>query len=233
MHQNLVLVPGLLCTEALWAAQVAGLADVADITVGDHTRHDSIGEIARAILAESPAQFALAGLSMGGYVALEIMRQAPERVTRLALLDTSARPDSPQQSKSRRDFIALARRGKFRGVTPQLIPNLVHADRVGDPVLTATILDMARQSGVETFIRQETAIIDRIDSRPFLGAIACPTLILCGREDKATPLELSEEMAALIPGARLEVIERCGHLAPLEQPDVTNDILRRWLISYV
>lgn len=231
MRQNLVLIPGLLCTEALWAPQIAGLTDVADIMVADHTGEDSMAALARSILAAAPGRFALAGLSMGGYIALEIMRQAPDRVTRLALLDTSARPDSPEQSKNRRDFIALARRGKFKGVTPQLIPNLIHPDRVGDKALTDTILDMARQSGVETFIRQETAIIDRIDSRPHLGAIACPALVLCGREDKATPLPLSEEMAALIPGARLQVVERCGHLAPLEQPAITNEALRDWLAA--
>lgn len=231
MREHLVLIPGLLCTAALWQAQLQALQDVADVTVADHTGVDSMSALAQSILAAAPARFALGGLSMGGYIALEIMRQAPERVGKLALLATNARADRPDQVQNRTDFIALARRGKFRGVTPQLLPNLIHADRLTDKVLTGTIIDMAAAVGVEAFIRQETAIMTRVDSRADLAGFSCPTLVLCGREDKPSPLELHEEMAGLIPNARLVVIERCGHLSPLERPDEVNGHLRTWLAS--
>lgn len=229
MRQALILIPGLLCTAALWRSQIAHLSDIAEITVADHTGHDSMAELARAILAEAPERFALAGLSMGGYIALEMMRQAPERVTKLALLDTNARKDTPQQSDRRRSFIELARRGRFLGISRRLLEDLVHPDHVEDREIGNTVVKMARETGRDAFIRQQTAIIGRIDSRPYLPRIDCPTLVLCGREDKLSPLELHEEMARMIRGADLVVVERCGHLAPLEQPEAVNQALRDWL----
>ena len=229
MAHPLVLIPGLLCTAALWRPQLDALADVADMSIADHTRHDSMAALAEDILAAAPPRFALAGLSMGGYIALEMVRQAPERVSRLALLDTNACADTPEQKKMRQDFIALAGRGKFKGVTPRLIPNLIHPDRLDDHELKLTIIHMARDTGTDVFIRQETAIMNRLDSRPYLSVIRCPTLILCGREDKPSPLSLHEEMAALIPGSELRVIERCGHLSTLERPAAVNAALREWL----
>jgi len=229
MAPALVLIPGLICTAELWEAQIADLADLADVTVADHTGQDSMAALARSILDAAPQRFALAGLSMGGYIALEIMRQAPERVERLALLDTNARADTPEQSKRRRDFITLAERGRFLGISPRMIQDLVHPDHAADRTIANTIVRMARETGREAFIRQQTAIINRIDSRPYLPRISCPTLVLCGREDKLSPVELHEEMARMIPGAKLRVVEHCGHLAPLEQPAETSRHLAAWL----
>jgi pimeloyl-ACP methyl ester carboxylesterase len=226
----LVLVPGLLCNELLWAPQSEALADIAAPWLADTMRHDNFPDMAAALLAAAPpGPFALAGLSMGGYVALEVMRQAPQRVARLALLDTNAHPDTPEKRKARQDFIALAERGRFLGVTDALLPLLVHPDRLQDATLVATIKTMAKQVGVEAFVRQERAIMDRIDSRPHLPAIRCPTLVLCGRDDRLTPLDAHEEIARGIPHAELAVIDDCGHLSTLERPEPVNAALRRWL----
>lgn len=227
----LLLLPGLLCDERLWRAQIEGLADIADMIVADLTQDDSFPAMARRTLAGAPERFALVGLSMGGYVAQEIMRQAPERVSHLALLDTSARADTPEQTKRRRDLIALSDLGRFRGVTPRLLPLLIHPDRLDDRTLVDTVLAMAEAVGGEAFRRQQKAIISRPDGRPDLPRIKVPTLILCGRQDAIATLAMHEEMVALIPGARLEVIEHCGHLATMERPDETNAAMREWLLG--
>ncbi len=172
----LILLPGLLCDRALWAPQLEGLGDVADMSVADFTQADSMAAMAETVLRTAPSRFALAGLSMGGYVAFEIMRRAPERVERLALLDTSARPDTPEQTQARRDLIALAQQGDFKGVTPRLLPRWVHPSRVHDAALVETVTAMTRRVGRDAFIRQQTAIMNRPDSRPGLAAITCPTL---------------------------------------------------------
>jgi pimeloyl-ACP methyl ester carboxylesterase len=227
----LLLLPGLLCDAALWQAQVEGLADIAEGVVADLSRDESLAGMAERVLAAAPQRFALAGLSMGGYVALEIMRRAPERVRRLALLDTAARADTPEQTARRRGFIELAGKGEFKGITPRLLPVYLHPDHLGDAALTDAVLAMAQRIGRDAYLRQMTAIMGRPDSRPDLPAIAAPTLVLCGREDAATPLPLSQEIAALIPGAELAVIERCGHLSTMEQPNAVNAALRRWLAA--
>lgn len=225
----LLLLPGLLCDAALWRGQSEDLADIAGPSVADLTHDDSVTAMARRVLAMAPPRFALAGLSMGGYVALEIMRQAPERVARLALLDTSARADTEEQTARRRGLIELAEKGEFRGVTPRLLPVFLHPDRLADQPLTEAVMAMTERVGKDAFLRQQRAIISRPDSRPGLPSIACPTLILCGREDQLTPLELSEEMAALIPAARLAIVENCGHLATMERPWEVSVLLRQWL----
>jgi pimeloyl-ACP methyl ester carboxylesterase len=155
---------------------------------------------------------------MGGYVALEIMRRAPGRVSRLALLDTSARTDTPEQAERRREAIKLAEGGDFGSVADRMLPNLVHPDRLSDEGLVSAIRAMAARLGKDGFLRKQQAIMGRVDSRPHLPRIACSALVLCGREDASTPLALHEEMAALVPGARLEVVERCGHMSAMERP---------------
>jgi pimeloyl-ACP methyl ester carboxylesterase len=226
----LVLVPGLLCDALLWRPQIEGLADIADCWIADHTRHETMADIAQAILADVPfGNFAVAGLSMGGYLAFEVVRRAPNRVRKLALLDTVAGPDTPEKIEGRRDLMALAARGEFVGVSNSLIPLFVHPSRVADAALVAIIRTMARNIGKHAFLRQERAIIGRADSRPLLGSIACPTLVLCGREDAMTPLAAHEEMARAIPSATLEVVERCGHLSTLERPTEVNAALAGWL----
>jgi pimeloyl-ACP methyl ester carboxylesterase len=202
---------------------------MADMTVPDLGGHDSIAALAGHVLATAPPRFALAGLSMGGYVALEVLRRAPERVTRLALLDTQARADSATASARRHQLMALAEHGAFRGVTPRLLPLFIHPDRLGDADLVATVQAMAEGTGKEGFLRQQTAILGRPDSRPSLPAIACPTLVLAGRDDAVTPPKLQLELATLIPNATLVLIPRCGHLAPLERPDAVTRQLRLWL----
>jgi pimeloyl-ACP methyl ester carboxylesterase len=229
MSISIVLLPGLLCDAALWQPQIEALGHQFDCRVADLTQADSMAELARAVLEWAPESFALAGLSMGGYVALEIMRQAPERVRLLALLDTSARPDSEEQLARRHDLLALSQQGRFRGVTPLLLPQLVHSDRLGDADLTAVVMDMAERVGRDAFIRQQTAIMHRPDSLKSLGRISCPTLIVCGRQDALTPLARSQELVEGIAGARLRVIEECGHLSTLERPDSVNRALRDWL----
>jgi pimeloyl-ACP methyl ester carboxylesterase len=225
----LLLLPGLLCDEALWAPQRAALADAAEISVADLTRDDSIAAMARRALDSAPPRFALAGLSMGGYVALEIVATAPERVERLALLDTSARADTEEQTRRRQGLIALAERGQFKGVTPRLLPMLIHPDRIRDEALTAIVMEMAERVGKEAFLRQQKAIMGRPDRRKLLPAIRVPTLVLCGDGDALTPIALSREIAAGIATSRLTIVPECGHLSSLERPEAVNAAMRRWL----
>jgi pimeloyl-ACP methyl ester carboxylesterase len=186
--------------------------------------------VAADVLRDAPFErFALAGLSMGGYVALEIMRQAAQRVDRLALLDTSARSDTPKQLEKREGLISLAQRGRFIGVTQALLPLLIHRARLSDEKLVTTVRNMAANIGHDAFIRQERAIMSRADNLPLLRTVTCPALILCGRQDALTPLERHDEMARAIPGARLSVIENCGHLSTLEQPREVSAALEVWL----
>jgi pimeloyl-ACP methyl ester carboxylesterase len=226
---NLVLVPGLLCTGALWAPQVEALADIADCTIANHRRHRTIRGIARSILAAAPKRFALAGLSMGGYIAYEMVRQAPDRVQRLALLDTGSRADTPERTASRRDLIANARRKGVAYAQRLLMPALIHKARLSDKALVETVVQMAVDTGLPAFERQEAALIGRPDNRPFLASIRCPTLVVVGREDALTPPELAREIARGIPGAKLKIVPDCGHLSTLERPDAVNRALRAWL----
>jgi pimeloyl-ACP methyl ester carboxylesterase len=228
----LVLVPGLLCTEALYTPQIAALAaDGATVSVADHRADDTIAAIATRLLADAPGRFALAGLSMGGYIAMEVMRRAPDRVTRLMLLDTSARPDTATQTENRLRQIALAESGRFDQVAPALFPLFVHERRENDAALRQVVLDMARATGPEAFIRQQKAIMARPDSRPDLAAVACPTLVVVGAGDRLTPPDLAHEIRELVPGARLETIPGSGHLPTLETPDAVTALMQRWLAA--
>ncbi len=225
----LLLLPGLLCDAALWRHQIETLADIADIVVADLTEDDSGSAMAQRVLASAPDEFALAGLSMGGYVAFEILRQAPDRVKRLALLDTTARADLPEKIKVRQDLIELARTGAFKGVTPRLLPRLIHPARMDDAVLVGSVLAMAERVGREAFLRQERMLMLRPDSRHDLRLIHCPTLVLCGRQDGLTALAESAELAEKIPRAKLVVIEDCGHLSTMERPRAVSAVMRYWL----
>lgn len=226
----LVLLPGMPLDAALWEHQTHHLADVAEPVVGDLTGHDRMEALARAVLDAAPPRFLLAGLSLGGYVALEILRQAPERVMKLALLNTSARPDTPEQTANRRKAVDLARQGRMGAVMAGMLPRLIHPDRLSDRALVGSIQAQAERVGVDAFARQQAAIIARRDSRPGLPAIRCPTLVLCGREDAIWPVEAHAEIADAIPGARLAVIEDCGHLATMERPQAATALLRDWVV---
>lgn len=233
MHKPpLVLIPGLLCDDRLWAPLLPALAPIAACTTTDHhTRFDAIGPMVEAIALEAPPRFALAGLSMGGYIALEICRRFPERVERLALLDTSARPDTPPAGERRRRLMAMSRNGQFDEVVASLYPMLVHPDRLADTHLKGQITGMAHRIGPAVFIQQQRAIMGRIDQRPNLPAITCPTVVICGRQDSITPVDCAEEMAAGIPAASLRIIENCGHMSTMEASDTVGAVLREWLTA--
>ena len=224
----LLLLPGLLCTARLWQAQIDALGDVAESQVADLTRDDSVGAMAERALADAPPRFALAALSMGGYVAFEILRRAPERVTRLALIATSARPDSPERSAQRRRGIDAIGRGRFVGVTRQLLPSLVHPSHVDGPI-GGIVQSMAAEVGADGYLRQQAAILGRPDSGPLLACIEVPTLIVVGEDDRLTPPVEAEAMHAGIAGSALYRLEVCGHLPPLERADETSDLMREWL----
>jgi len=225
----IILVPGLNCSPRLYAAQVPELWHFGPVTIADHTRDDSMAAIARRILAAAPPRFALAGLSMGGYVALEIVRQAADRVARLALLDTGARDDPPAAQETRRNRIALAETGRFAEVNEAMWPVLVHPDRRDDAALKQVYLAMCRDVGAEAFVRQQKAIMARADSRPLLATIDCPTLVLVGAQDELTPPHLADEMAAGIKGARLVKVPDCGHISALERPEAVTRAMIEWV----
>ena len=228
---TLVLLPGLLNTPQLFDRQVADLADIADVYVPELHTYDSLGTMADAVLAKAPARFALGGFSMGGYVAFEILRRAPGRVERLALIDTQATPDAPEATARRKGFIEQTKLGRFHGVQPTLLPLIVHRGRLNDPSVVQPILDMARDIGAEGFVREQRAIMTRPDSRPLLVDIGVPTVVIVGRQDQTTPLPRAQEMASDIANAQLVIIEECGHMSPLEKPDAVSAALRRWLSS--
>lgn len=213
-----VFVPGLFCSPRVYAGQLPVLWPLGAVTVADHRRDDSLAAIAQRLLAHAPPQFGLVGISMGGYVAFEVLRQAPERVVRLGLLNTSARPDTPEQSAKRREQIAEAEAGRMAGVVESAFPMLVAPEHREDATLRDVVHEMAVETGPEAFVRQQRAIMARPDSRPGLAAIRCPTLVLTGEQDQLIPPHLSEEMAGTIPGARLVRVAGCGHLSTLERP---------------
>jgi len=225
----ILLIPGLLCTPELYAPQIPALWRFGPVMVADHTRDDSLAGIAGRVLTNAPPTFVVVGLSMGGYTALEIMRQAPERVARLALIDTQARPDTPEQSERRRGQMAAAAEGRLGDVADQLYPLMVAPGRHQDAALAALWRRMADATGAEAFIRQQAAIMGRVDSRPDLAGIGCPTLVVVGDQDALTPPDRAEEMASGIPGAQLTKIADSGHLSPIEQPDAVTAVLTAWL----
>ena len=226
----LVMIPGLACTDMLFADQVAMLKQERELIIGDHMRHGTMPEIAAHILAGAPERFALAGLSMGGYISLEIIRQAPERVERLALMDTSARADTSEKIVLRHEALALAAAGKFMAVIHATLDLSIAQARHRDTELKAAITEMAVQTGAEVWAQQIRAIIGRQDSVSLLGQIKCPTLVVVGDEDQLTPPELADEMADGISGARLEVIAGCGHMSTMEKPDQVTGLLQDWLV---
>lgn len=227
--RHLILLPGLLCDAALWRHQSEHLKDQVEVQVADLTQDNAISAMAARVLASAPPTFALAGLSMGGYVAQEIMRQAPERVERLALVDTNARADSEEQRKNRAALIALADVGKFKGVTPRLLPNLIHPSRMEDPSVAGVVMEMAERVGQQAFKRQQEAIMGRTDGRGDLEAIRVPTLILAGRQDALCPPKVQEEMLERLPNGKLVLVEDCGHLVSLERPEAATAVFRYWL----
>ena len=225
----ILLVPGLGGSPRIYAPVIPALWRFGPVTVANHVRDDTIGAIARRILAEAPPRFALAGHSMGGYIAFEIMRQAPDRVAKLALINTQARPDTPEATARRRSQIARAKSGEYHAVLDDLFPGFVHPSRREDGALRKLVHDMGDDIGADAFVRQQNAIIGRADSRPALAWIKCPTLVLSGDEDNTIPNSLAKEMADGIHGAKLVILAHCGHLPQPEEPEATAAALVEWM----
>jgi pimeloyl-ACP methyl ester carboxylesterase len=225
----ILLVPGLGGSPRIYAPVAPALWRFGPVTVGNHIRDDNMGAIARRILAEAPPRFALAGHSMGGYIAFEIVRQAPERVAKLALINTQARPDTPEVTARRRGQIARALANEYHAVLDDLFLGFVHPSRRDDAELRQLVHDMGDDIGANAFVHQQTAIISRADSRPSLAWIKCPTLVLTGDEDNTIPNALSAEMADGIHDAKLVILQNCGHLPQVEQKQATADALVEWL----
>lgn len=225
----ILLVPGLLCTSEVFTPQIPALWPYGPVTIASTSIGTTMAEMAAAILADAPPRFALCGISMGGYVAFEIMRQAPGRVTRLALISTSARPDTPDQTAARRAMVAAARGEDFAALLTASTTAIMHPDRRGDASLVATNVRMGLVIGIEGFARQQEAIIGRPDSLPDLAAITVPTTVIVGDSDPLAPPERAAEIAAGVAGARLVTIPRCGHCSALEQPEAVNQALVDWI----
>jgi pimeloyl-ACP methyl ester carboxylesterase len=227
----LVFIPGLLCTAELFAPQLAALWPYGPLTVASTLQGETIAQMASAILAQAPPQFALIGLSMGGMISLEIMRQAPERVRKLALLSTSAQPASPEQAAVYEGLLAQARRGEATTVLGEALMSVLHPDHQHDPALQAVNRRMGATIGVAGLARHVNAVLSRVDSRPDLAAIAVPTLVLVGAQDQLTPPAVARELAAGIAHAQLVVVPECGHGSTIEQPQAVNHALQVWLTS--
>ncbi|MGS2722199.1 alpha/beta fold hydrolase [Porticoccus sp. GXU_MW_L64] len=226
---SLILVPGILCDEWVWQHQVKALANVVDIAVADLRGHNCLSSMAEAILQQAPDQFALAGHSMGGRVALEMMRLAPQRITRLALLDTGVHSTTEAEYSKRSAQNQTARQQGMGTIVDSWIAGMVHSDRVTDTALISGIRDMLLRMTPQDLANMNTAMLSRSDATPLLAQISCPTLFLCGRQDSYSPLVRHRQMAAMVPGARLAVIEGCGHMTTLERPHEVTACLRNWL----
>lgn len=227
----LVMLSGHLCSEKLWENQIKVFE--ADYTCLPYVfrQGDSIENFAQQVLDTAPVSFSLAGLSMGGYVAFEIMRRAPQRVERLALLDTSAEADTPERTAHRYVDMKAADDLGLEGFAKTLTARWMHPVQAKQAVFRESIVEMVLSVGHAAQKRQARALMHRADSFPTLASIKCPTLILCGREDLPTPLSMHEDMARCLPDSHLVIIEQCGHLSTMEQPAAVNAALRQWLIS--
>lgn len=230
-RERLLLLPGMMCDHRLFATQCRDLSNTAEVRVGDIAGETSIDGIAANVLREAPwPTFSLAGLSMGGIVAMEVLRQAPERVERLALLDTNHRAELPERQALRQPQIERALQGALRQLLVEEMKPLYLAPENRDRQdILDMVLDMALDLGVDVFERQSIALRDRRDQTETLAGTSIPTLVLCGEHDTLCPVERHQEIATLIPGARLVVIPGAGHLPTLEQPDATTAALRAWL----
>lgn len=225
---ELVLLPGLLCDAELWRDQIAALEGEARVWCADLTRGESLEALAHGVLERAGPRFALAAFSLGGYVAQVIARLAPERLDRLALLDTSAKSDTPARAAERAALSrAAAAPGAFRGITDRLLARFVHPARLADADLSERIGAMTRRLGREVFLRQNA--MERIDGTAALARLTCPLLLLCGADDAITPAADHRALAAELPRARLVIVPECGHMAPMEAPDAVTRALREWL----
>ena len=233
---HLILVPGLMCDARVWEDQTRELGLSTTVTIPDHGSADSLGAMAEAIIAAAPARFAIAGHSMGGRVALEVFRRAPERVQGIALLDTAyaARAvgaEGEDEAAKRYALLDIAKRNGTRTMGAVWVQKMVHRDRLFETSLMDAILDMFGRKSRDIFAAQIKALLDRPDAEPLLARIKCPALVLCGRQDTWSPVEVHEQMAAKIRDSRLVVIEDCGHMSTMERPAEVTAAMREWLTS--
>lgn len=230
MQPTVLLLPGLAADAAMWAAQRDALATRHAPHISDvHFRFATLPEMARALLAEHAGELVLCGASMGGILAFEVLRQAPARVRGVALLGTTARPDSPEIAALRASAFAMIEAGQYDEMILGNVPFSFHRDRLDDQPLVDAYLDMLRRAGPAQLVRQNLATAARPDSRPLLPTLRCPTLVLCGDADAVTTVDASHEIAQAVPGAELALIERCGHMLTMERPREVNALLARWL----
>ena len=223
---TVLLLPGLLCDETIWSHQRKVLGEFADVLVPDFRHVNSISAMAQLVLDAAPERFSIAGHSMGGRVALEVFRMAPERVERLALLDTGVHQRGPGEESKRGELVELARSHGMAALAARWLPPMLHPDH---SVLLEPLTAMVLRSTPETFANQQQALLDRPDARTVLPSIRCPALVLCGRQDTWSPVSQHEEIAASIPHAKLAIVEDCGHMSPVEQPA----IVTKWLLSHL
>ncbi len=234
MPTTLMLLPGLNCDAAVWAPQVAALKDQAHCVIPAWGQRDSLTAMAQQVLAEAPTErFSVAGHSMGGRVVLEVMRLAPKRVERLALLSTGTHPlpagEAGEKEKAgRMALLKIAQEQGMRAMAAQWARGMVHPDQLDTP-LFESVLDMLERSNPQQFAAQIKALLTRRDAAPQLPGISCPTLVLCGREDSWSGPAQHETMAAAIPGAQLTIVEHCGHMCTMEQPQAVSAALAGWL----
>ncbi len=225
----ILLIPGLNCSARVFSDQIPVLWRYGPVTIADHRPGGTIAEIARNVLASAPPSFVMLGFSLGGYIALEIMRQAPERIEKLILVATNARPDTEELREKRQIRIARVEAGGFDEDLRTQFPNSVHPSRAGDEALFELYRTMAFETGSETFIRQSRAVAARPDQRDLLPRIACPTLVVAAEGDKIQSEAWTSELATGIPGAKKVTIAQSGHFLPIEQPERLNAVLAEWL----
>jgi pimeloyl-ACP methyl ester carboxylesterase len=225
----LVLLPGLASDAQMWQSQCEALADWQPQVADVHMHHATLPDMANALLRQLEGELVLCGASMGGMLAMEAARQAPHRIRGLALLGTSARPESQEMRQVREAAIELFAQGKLREVIEPNVAFAFHPARAADTALVGSYLEFVLRAGAEQLIRQNRAVIGRPDARIHLPQLRCPTLVMCGDADQLSPRECAEEIAALVPNAELVVVPECGHMLTMEQPAFVNAVLRRWL----
>ena len=229
MNETLLMIPGTLCDASLFKYQITGLQAIANCKVVSNSSSDDLQEVAAHILSETLGNFSVMGLSYGGIIAFELWRQAPERINKLILMDTNHKKPSEKTRMTQQRFIGMSYLGEFREITTHFLKDtLLHPDHAKELEMRETVLNMALNVGRDAFFNQVKAQLARPDSSKDLPNIKCPTLIIVGRQDLVCPIELHEEMATLIPNSTLKIIDNCGHLSTLEQPDVVNEIIKKW-----
>ena len=229
MMPALILIPGLAGDAAMWRGQLDALAAYQPVVTDVHLQHDSIPAMAAALFERHPGPLVLCGASMGGMIAMEAVRQAPDRVAGLALLGTSPRPETDEMRNVRKAAIRLFAEGLIAEVIEPNVHLAFHPDHA--PRLAADYLAFVLRAGADQLIRQNRAVIERPDARMHLAQVRCPVLVVCGDSDLIAPPEVSREIAALVPQAELELLPRCGHMLTMEQPDAVNATLLPWLAA--